>query len=75
MPGDLIVGDDDGVVVIPCQLAAEVIDWIEEHERVERFIMGLMDDENAPPGRYYPPTDETVLRYRDWLKEQGESGE
>ena len=67
MPGDLIVADDDGVVVIPCQLAGEVIEWIEEHERVEGFIMGLMDEENAAPGRYYPPSDETEQRYRDWV--------
>ena len=64
-PGDLIVGDDDGVVVVPRQLAADVIDWVEEHEQVEEFVKGLVQAENVAPGKYYPPTDEIVRRFRE----------
>lgn len=37
-PGDVLVGDDDGVVVIPPQLAPEVAADAVEQERQERFI-------------------------------------
>ena len=62
-PGDLIVGDDDGVVVVANHLAAKVIDWVEEHEQVEEYIKGLIEREGVAPGKYYPITDETVRRY------------
>jgi regulator of RNase E activity RraA len=62
-PGDLIVGDDDGVVVVANHLAAKVIDWVEEHEQVEEYIKGLIESEGVAPGKYYPITDETVSRY------------
>ncbi len=65
VPGDLIVADDDGVVVIPQQLAEQVIDWIEEHDQVEGFIAKLVDEEQVPAGRYYPPSEELKQRFRD----------
>jgi 2-keto-4-pentenoate hydratase/2-oxohepta-3-ene-1,7-dioic acid hydratase in catechol pathway/regulator of RNase E activity RraA len=37
-PGDLIVGDDDGVVIVPPELAADLIADSREQERQERFI-------------------------------------
>ncbi|MCH7801402.1 MAG: hypothetical protein IIC24_07635, partial [Chloroflexi bacterium] len=62
-PGDLIVGDDDGVVVVPQQVAQEVIDWVEEHEAVEEYVKGLIEKENVAPGKYYPISEATVQQY------------
>ncbi|MFF7777081.1 fumarylacetoacetate hydrolase family protein [Streptomyces tanashiensis] len=37
-PGDILVGDDDGVVVVPPELAQQLINDCQEQEREERFI-------------------------------------
>jgi regulator of RNase E activity RraA len=37
-PGDIVVGDSDGVVVIPPQLVVDVLSAAEEQELEERFI-------------------------------------
>ncbi|MFW6175006.1 MAG: RraA family protein [Chloroflexota bacterium] len=58
LPGDVIVADDDGAVVVPCQLAERVIDWIEEQDAAEQYVIGLIDEEKCPPGRYYPISEE-----------------
>jgi regulator of RNase E activity RraA len=63
-PGDLIVGDDDGVVVVAAEIAAQVIDWVEEHEAVEEFIIDLIEKEGVAPGKYYPISEATVEMYR-----------
>jgi regulator of RNase E activity RraA len=36
MPGDIIVGDVDGVVVVPREVAAEVVKKVEELEEREK---------------------------------------
>ena len=38
MPGDLVVSDDDGVVIVPRKLAAEVAEHAREKETLEAFI-------------------------------------
>jgi regulator of RNase E activity RraA len=62
-PGDVIVGDADGVVCIPRALAPEVADAGVEQERLERFIATEVDRGAALPGTY-PPGDALLARYR-----------
>lgn len=63
-PGDVLVGDDDGVVVIPGDLAAEIAADAEEYERVEQFVKELIEQEKCSPGRYFPFTDEVYRLYK-----------
>ncbi len=66
-PGDVVVGDGDGVVVVPSWYATECIDWVEEHEGVEAFVKRKILAEGVRPGKYYPPTPETKEEYRSSL--------
>jgi hypothetical protein len=52
-PGDVLVGDGDGVVVVPSWFAEECVAAVEEHEAVEAFIKDKIERDNVPPGRYY----------------------
>jgi regulator of RNase E activity RraA len=66
MPGDVIVADGDGVIVIPKALAAEVgRDGIEQ-ERYERFAKLRVAQGRAVPG-IYPPNDAAKAEYAEWL--------
>ena len=64
-PGDLIVGDQEGVVVIPAQLAKEVAVEAEEMEEKERFIMEKIRTGASIVGTY-PPDEATLAEYRAW---------
>jgi len=63
MPGDVIVVDDDGAVLIPTDLLDEVVAQALEQERLEGWIMKRIDAGEALPG-LYPPNEENLARYR-----------
>lgn len=65
-PGDAVVGDLDGVVVIPRHLVEEVARDSAEQERMERFVQREVRRGRAIPG-LYPPNEETRAQYREWL--------
>ena len=70
IPDDIIVADEDGVVVIPAALAADVAEAGAEQERFESFILSEVERDGRVKGRY-PPNEETLARYQDWIKAQG----
>ena len=65
-PGDILVGDADGVIVIPRHLATEVANDTIEMERFETFVLEEVRDGASIRG-IYPPTDsETLVRFEKW---------
>jgi len=66
-PGDVIVGDDDGVLVIPPHLVHEVVDDAIEQEREERFIAQQVAGGASVKG-LYPLNAEWRARYEEWTE-------
>jgi regulator of RNase E activity RraA len=66
-PGDIIVADDDGAVVIPQILLEFVATEGAEHERMEGWIVSEVEKGVRLPG-LYPMNDETKARYEAWKK-------
>jgi regulator of RNase E activity RraA len=64
-PDDVVVADDDGAVLIPQALLAEVAAASAEQERQEAWIMGEIEGGASLPG-LYPPNAENKARYAAW---------
>jgi regulator of RNase E activity RraA len=69
IPGDIVVGDLDGVVVVPQALAAEIARDAVEQESLEQFIHERIRD-GAPLFGTYPPNEDTLAAYRRWRDDQ-----
>ena len=67
MPGDILVGDADGVVCIPRRLADEVARSGAELDDLESFVIEKIRTGAAVPGTY-PPDDKTRAEYEAWRK-------
>jgi len=63
-PGDVMAGDNDGVLVIPSWMAEAVLNWAIEHEGAENLVKDTIKAERVTPGKYYPPTQETIEEWR-----------
>jgi regulator of RNase E activity RraA len=61
-PGDMVVVDDDGAVLIPADLVEAVTEEAIEQERLEGWIMDQVDAGVPLPG-LYPPNEENKTRY------------
>ncbi|TAM69232.1 MAG: fumarylacetoacetate hydrolase family protein [Microbacteriaceae bacterium] len=68
-PGDLIVGDGDGVIVIPAAIAAEVIDEARAKEREDAWVAEQVAAGAAVDG-LFPMNAEWKARYTQWLGQQ-----
>lgn len=70
-PGDVIVGDGDGVIVIPAHLAEEIAAEAVEMTAFEDFVAEKVREGRSIRG-LYPPTDEANLaEFATWRAHQG----
>ncbi len=68
-PGDVIVGEDDGAVVVPQNLVEGIAHEGAEHERYESWVVKEVERGVKLPG-LYPPNEEAKKRYEDWKTSQ-----
>jgi len=64
-PRDVIVGDRDGVVVIPRGIVDEVARDAAEQEQMEEFLLERIEGGATLPGTY-PPSEATRAAFEEW---------
>jgi regulator of RNase E activity RraA len=67
VPGDVIVADDDGAVVVPIGLAEALVEAAGEHAEWEEFSR-LRLAEGGDLRRYYPLSDAARPEYEEWRR-------
>lgn len=65
IPGDWIIADNDGVVVVPKNFAEEIARDGLEQETHEEFILTQVKNGAPIPG-HYPPNEVNISKYREW---------
>lgn len=71
-PGDIVVGDAEGIVVMPESVADAVAKDGYEQELLERFLQEQIAKGKSVKG-IYPPNEETLEIYRAWRSQQSEN--
>lgn len=69
-PGDIILGDADGVVVIPSAMVSEIVEDVLMHEDREEYIR-LMLARGASLDGLYPMGAETEKKFLEWRRGRG----
>jgi regulator of RNase E activity RraA len=70
-PGDIVVGDDDSVIVVPAEIADEIADEAVEMTAYEDFVVERVKAGHTIIG-LYPATDEKNLDiFAEWRKASG----
>ncbi|XUY28873.1 ribonuclease activity regulator RraA [Agrobacterium sp. rho-8.1] len=70
-PGDVLVGDNDGVMVIPAHLADELAEECANMESYEEFVLEQVNAGEAIIGLYPCTKDEHQKRYEAWREKTG----
>ncbi len=72
-PGDMVVSDMDGVVVIPENITDNVADEAVEQTLFETFVQARVMEGETIFG-LYPPSAETRARFEAWRRQGRSSG-
>ncbi len=70
-PGDIIVGDDDSVIIIPAHLADEIADEAVEMTAYEDFALEQVRAGESIIGLYPATKEENLERFAAWRKKTG----
>ncbi len=71
-PGDVVVGDREGVIIIPAHLADEVANEAVEMTVFEDFVLDQVQNHGRAILGLYPPTDKGTLEtFAVWRKDRG----
>ncbi len=71
-PGDVVVGDQEGVVVIPAHLADEIADECSNMESYENFVVEEVLKGRSIIGLYPCTSDEVKNDYQTWCKKSSD---
>ena len=67
-PGDIVLGDDDSVIIIPDYLADEIADEATEMSAYEDFVVEQVRNGHPIIGLYPPTDDANLARFAEWRK-------
>jgi regulator of RNase E activity RraA len=67
-PGDVIVGDFDGCVVIPADIADEIADEAVEMTAFEDFVTEKVGEGRSILGLYPPTEEQSKTDFAAWRK-------
>lgn len=70
-PGDMIVGDNDSVIVIPAHLADEIADEAVEMTAYEDFVVEKVKEGASIIGLYPATRDENLEEFAKWRAKNG----
>lgn len=70
-PGDVLLGDGDGVMVIPAHLADEIADECTGMESFEDFVLEQVRAGAGIIGLYPATKEENLAKYEAWRKKTG----
>ena len=70
-PGDVMVGDDEGVIVIPAHLANEIAAEAVEMTAFEDFVTGEVKAGKSVIGLYPPTKEQSKLDFEAWRHKTG----
>lgn len=70
-PGDVMLGDRDGVMVIPAHLADEIAEECLAMESFEDFVLEQVQAGASIIGLYPATREENLQKYQDWREKTG----
>jgi len=69
-PGDVLIGDAAGVVVVPRAMVDQVLEFCAERAELEAWIKDQLTRQPQSPGRFYPINEDVKREFAAWKKQQ-----